>query len=117
MSAHNQLQQHLIAPHEIIDPGDAGDVQIDRSPASLIITTQGAETRTIPSPQNVGQRLTICLSVDGGDLVVDTENPINVAGNDTMTFDTAGDTIVLEAVMIGPTYNWRVVANDGVALS
>jgi len=34
-----------------------------------------------------------------------------------MTFATAGDCIVLEAIKIGGAFRWQVVTNDGVALS
>jgi hypothetical protein len=34
-----------------------------------------------------------------------------------MTFGAAGDMIVLRAMKVGGALRWRVVANDGVALS
>jgi hypothetical protein len=117
MSAHNHLQEALIAEFEMVPVGNGGAIIPDRSPAVQNLRTVAAETRTLPRPLNVGQELTIVLGVDGGDCVVTAAAAINAAGNTVMTFDNAGDMIRLVAVPIGANLFWRVVGNDGVALS
>lgn len=117
MSAHNHLQEAFIAEYELVPSVNAGAIVPDRSPAVEAIKTAAAETRTLPRPLSVGQELTIILSVDAGDCVITAAAAINAAGNTIMTFDNAGDLIRLIAVPIGAALYWRVVGNDGVALS
>lgn len=80
--------------------------------------TLTGETRTLAAPTSVGHKLTFNMVTDGGDCEVTCASGIN-AGNDTiMTFDAIGDTIWLESMEKGSgTYRWRVLGNDGVALS
>jgi len=117
MSAHNHLQEAFIAEYELVPSVNAGAIIPDRSPAVETIKTTAAETRTLPRPLGVGQDLTIVLDTDGGDCVITAAAAINVAGNTIMTLADAGDMIRLTSVTIGGAYFWRVVANDGVALS
>lgn len=106
----------LFGAADLADPGDAGAIPVTQS-ASVALTTAGAETRTLAIPIFIGQRLNICLDTDGGDAVVTVAQPVNQAGNNTLTFADAGDHISLEAITVGGALRWRVLANDGVALS
>lgn len=106
----------LIGAADVADPGDAGAIPVTQS-ASVALTTAGAETRTIALPAFIGQRLNVCLDTDGGDAVVTVAQPINQTGDNTLTFADAGDHISLEAITVGGALRWRVLANDGVALS
>lgn len=117
MSAHNHLQEAFIAEYELVPSVASGSIVPDRSPAVETIKTAAAETRSLPRPLSVGQELTIIMSVDGGDCVITAVGAINAAGNTIMTFDAAGDMIRLVAMPIGAALHWRVVGNDGVALS
>lgn len=101
----------------IADPGASGAIPVTTSGTCSLVSA-GAETRTLAAPTFVGQRLTLGFAIDGGDIVVTGANAVNQTGNNTLTFADAGDLIVLEAILIGTsTRAWRVVANDGVALS
>jgi len=42
---------------------------------------------------------------------------INQTGNNTITMEDAGDTIVLAAVQVAGALVWRMVVNDGNTLS
>jgi hypothetical protein len=108
-----------IYPHVpvlIADPGAAGAISPARS-GNCALTTAAAETRTLAIPARVGTLLAITLDVDGGDAVITVAAAINQTGNNTITMGDAGDTIVLEAVQVGGAKRWRVLVNDGCALS
>lgn len=108
-----------ILPHLLVaiaDPGDAGAIPVVRS-GSVPITTAGAETRTLAIPTFIGQELTISCDVYVGDGVITVAAAINQAGNTIITLNTAGDTVKLTAVQVGSALVWRVVVNDGAALS
>jgi hypothetical protein len=100
----------------ITDPGNAGAIPVTKS-GSVAITTAGAETRTIAIPGLAGITIAISLNVDGGDCVITAAAAINQTGNNTITMGDAGDTIVLTAVLVGAALRWRVLVNDGCALS
>ena len=100
----------------ITDPGNAGAIQVTRS-GSVAITTAGAETRTLAIPGLAGITLAVSLDVRVGDCVITAAAAINQTGNNTITLNTAGDTIVLIAVKVGGALVWRVVVNDGCSLT
>lgn len=102
----------------LADPGDAAAIPVTRS-ASIAFTTGGSgETGTLAIPAYVGQLLSLTLDVDGGgDRVVTAASAINQTGNTIMTFADAGDHITLIGVQVAGAPVWRILANDGVALS
>lgn len=101
----------------IADPGTGVAIPVTRS-GTVAITTAAAETNTLAIPTFVGQRLAlICDTYAVGDRVITASQAINQAGNTIMTFGAAGDMIVLQAMTVGGALRWRVVSNDGVALS
>jgi len=100
----------------IADPGDAGAIPVTRS-ADVAISTADAETRTLAIPGLAGITLAISLDVDGGDCVITAAAAINQTGNNTITMDDAGDTIVLKSVQVASALVWRVVVNDGCTLA
>jgi hypothetical protein len=79
--------------------------------------TGGAETNTLAAPSFVGQELLLCMKTDGGDRVVTCATGVNQTGNNTITFNDAGDSIRLNAIQNGANIRWRVVYNDGCTLS
>jgi hypothetical protein len=118
MTAHRTLQDDLIAEFEMIDPGDAGTISVDRSPATLNIVSGGVETRVLGVPPAVGLVLTLCLKTDGGTVTVtQTSGAFNQAGNTSAPFADEGDIIQFVSVDIGGTLYWRIVVNDGVTLA
>jgi predicted RecA/RadA family phage recombinase len=100
----------------IADPGDAGAIPVTGS-GSVSLVTAGAETRTVADPTFVGQQLSLGFKTDGGDCVVTAASPVNQAGNNTLTFADVGDHLQLTAIEDGADIEWRIAANDGVALS
>lgn len=103
-------------PRKITDPGNAGAIPVTHSGACAI-TTAGAETRTLAAPTFDGQRLSISMDVDGGDGVLTVAAAINQTGNNTVTFNDAGDTIDLVAIRVAGVLRWKLVVNDGTSLS
>lgn len=106
-----------LQPSVIADPGDAGAIPVTEGWGICSVVTGGAETRTLADPQRQGQRLSLSFKTDGGDCVVTSASPVNQNGDNTLTFADAGDFLVLEAAEDGADLEWRVVANDGIALS
>jgi hypothetical protein len=105
------------APIAIADPGNSVKaIPVIRS-GLCAITTAGAETRTLAIPTAAGQRMTLCLNVDGGDCVVTVASAINQTGNNTITMGDIGDILELVAIQRSGVLAWRVVVNDGCALS
>lgn len=107
--------------YDIPDPGDAGTIQADRQFGICHIETAAAETRTLPDPEYAGQQLSLVLRVDGGDCTITADTAVNQAGNTSLVAADDGDHLKLEGVDVGgggtPDLVWRVVANDGWALS
>lgn len=100
----------------ITDPGNAGAIPVTNSGYCPLVTA-AAETRTLAAPTYAGQLLSLSMKTDGGDCVVTCATGINQAGNNTITFNDAGDAVLLEAIYVGSNLRWRVVRNDGATLA
>lgn len=100
----------------VADPGNAGAVAVTASGVCLL-TSAGAETRTLAVPTFVGQKLALICDTYVGNIVITAAASINQANNTIMTFGQAADMIELTAMKVGGALRWRVTANDGVALS
>lgn len=100
----------------IVDPGDAGAIPVIRS-GYVPLVTGAAETRTLADADAPGLTLDLYFKTDVGNCVVTSASPINQTGNNTMTFADVGDHLRLSSIEDGADLEWRVVANDGVALS
>lgn len=100
----------------ITDPGNAGAIPVTNGGTCAIVTA-GAETRTLAVPTNVGQMMTLAMKTDGGDCVITAAAAVNQTGNNTITLNDAGDTVVLVGVEVGSNKRWRVLVNDGASLS
>lgn len=106
------------APVAIADPGDGEAIPVTKSGSVAITTGATGETRTLAIPGLAGISVAISLNVDGGgDAVITVAAAINQTGNNTITLGDAGDTIVLTAVQVAGALAWRVLVNDGCALS
>lgn len=110
------LSDGSVKPAAITDPGDAGAIPVTDTGYCPLVSA-GAETRTLADPSFAGQRLTLGFDTDGGDCVVTAATAVNQTGNNTLTFADAGDHLELVAITIAGSLVWRVVANDGVALT
>jgi hypothetical protein len=105
------------APVAIADPGDGGAIPVAKSGSVALTTTGVDDTRTLAIPALAGIALAISLDVDAGDAVITVAAAINQTGNNTITMGDAGDTIVLTAVQVAGALVWRILADDGNALS
>jgi hypothetical protein len=114
-AALQEIYAHV--PALIADPGDGGAIPVTRSGTCALTTAGGAETRTLAIPTLEGQKLSITFDVDDGDAVITVAAAINQTGNNTITLADAGDHILLEGVQVAGALVWRLVANDGGALS
>lgn len=100
--------------NEITDPGNAGTIGVTNSGTLLLTSGVGAETRTLPSPTFVGQKMDICMDVDGGgNISVSTVLGFDPAAtNDTLVFSVAGQSARIYAVREGDALVWRVLRAD-----
>lgn len=105
--------------HTIADPGTAQAIPVGKSGQVPLVIADAVETNTLAAPAFKGQELTLyAYSVAGsGTRAVTASARVNVAAETIMTFDTAGDLVVLKAIDIGGNLRWEIIANDGVALS
>ena len=122
MSGHNILQQLAREPElEIVAPGNAGTIAVDRSLGICSIVTAASETRKIASPERAGIILAICFKTDGGDVAITgagSEILNSGAGTETTaTMADAGDLLVLMSINKGANIVWSPIANNGAAMS
>lgn len=111
------LGKVVLQPGVIADPGDGNAIPSNVSGHVPLVTGGGGETRTIADATKAGLTLDLYLKTDGSDCVVTAASPVNQAGNTIMTFADVGDHLRLGSIEDGSDFEWRVVANDGVALS
>ena len=122
MTAHRILQDMAKSTElDLLDPGDAGTIELDRSLGVCSVVTAASETRKIGSPQRTGVIVTVCLKTDGGDLAITgAGGEILNSGSGTETTATmadAGDVLTLISVSKGANIVWAILANHGAALS
>tara|TARA_Y100000310_G_scaffold283894_2_gene306199 strand:- start:337 stop:708 length:372 start_codon:yes stop_codon:yes gene_type:complete len=112
-----QIHAVGVEPRNLGDPGASGNI-LTHQAGFINLVTGGAETRTLDDPKWVGQKLQLNFETDGGNCVITADSAINQTGNTIMTFADAGDHIELVGARDGAgDFEWRVIANDGVALS
>jgi len=110
------LTAHQPLTRAIADPGNGEAIPVTTS-GHVPLVTAGSETRTLAVPSFVGQELLLYILTDGGTCVITVAAPINQTGNNTITMADANDSIRLHAIQDGANRRWRVVCNDGAALS
>ena len=100
-----------------ITGGIVGDIQslsgagaVNTTNLITNITTTGADALTLADGTN-GQVKIITMVVDGGD---GTLTPTTFANGTTMTFDDAGDTVML---VFNSTIGWTIVSDNGVTVA
>jgi hypothetical protein len=104
----------------LTDPGTGVAIPVHRSfTLPLTIGSAGAETNTMAIPTALGQKALICVDVVGsGTRVVTVASAINVTGNNTITFATARQSLLMESIQVGGVLAWQVMVNNGtVSLS
>ena len=119
MTAHRTLQDAGLADREVIDPGEAGAIDVDKSPAHLTIYGGDAETRTINAPTNFGIEFVLAKR-DTGNTVILTQasgDDFNVAGADTITLTGAGAFAKMVSISVAGVLMWRYIGGNGAVLS
>ena len=105
-----------VEPRDLGDPGTGANIETAQSGYIKIVSTGAAETNTLDDPQFLGQILDFFFETDGGDRVITADSAYNQNGDTTMTFADAGDHIRLVGGRAGGgAFEWREIANDGVA--
>lgn len=101
-----------------IAAADAAAIPVTGNGSVALEIADAVETNTLADPTFAGQEITIaCKSRAGaGARTVTAASAINQAGNTTMLFDAAGETVVLRAIAVGAAFKWRVVVADGATL-
>lgn len=119
MSGYQIPYQLMNAPFEVTDPRTGNPLEVTRWNQVVSLTVAGSETNTLADPTSAGQLLTIVADgYSSGSRVITAASAINQTGNTIMTFGADMDCITLISVPEGGgAYVWRVLANDGVALS
>ena len=116
MSANRLPYDASLDVWQILDPGNGGVIPISQSGSVELVIGSGAETTTLPRPENPGTRLTInAVTVDGGSRSITATGDFDESGSGTVVFNNAGE--FLELVSVRSSWNtnvWRVVGSDGV---
>ena len=109
MSSHNTAIELHSDYLKMVDPGNAGSISVDRTPAYVpLVSGAGAETRTLARPTREGAELTLCMDTDGGgDITLTVTGGYNEAGSTTFVFANAGEFAKFTACKSGATYFWR----------
>lgn len=120
MSAHRALQDLLVAPFSIPDPGNGGNIVIDRAFGICEMVSTAAQTRTLAAPVQSGIFCILRQHTDGGDIVLTSAAHLNVAEQHQATFADVGDQLFMVSVknVTGGGYRWEILVNTGaVALA
>lgn len=114
MPAHRLPFDLFRAPTEILDPGDAGSIVVDRSPCYVGLVSAGAETRTLARPTRSGSFLILHMRTDGGDITLTVTGGFNEDGDTSFTFSDAGQFLALFSAFDGTNYYWRKFSDYGL---
>lgn len=106
--AEHQLR---LLTNTVADPGNAGAIAVTKSGVCLL-TSAGAETRTLAIPTFLGQQIYLVDTVHAGNIVITASQAINQAGNTIMTFGAVRDTVLLTAISIGGSLRWQVTSGE-----
>lgn len=109
------LRGLLGASYQKGDPGDGEALVFTHQFQIIELRTAGPETRTLPDPTEAGIDGTLVFHTDGGDCVVTAASGVDVAGNTTFTFDTAGQWAKFRSIETSAGLRWRCVGYDGVS--
>lgn len=117
MSGHRVLHDMRVAPFMVPDPGDAKKIHVDRWGLVVPMTSGSSdETRILAAPSKPGLMVHLVLSTDGGgNITLTVTDGYNNAGDTSLVFADAGDSVTLVSVHKGSDSYWRLIASDGVA--
>lgn len=100
--------------NQLTDPGDAGAIPVTTS-GTLLMDCAGVETRTLPDPTFVGQRLDLCLDNNAGtSIAVTAASDLDSVGGTTLTYTVEGSCARLVGIQVdGTTLRWATFLPDG----
>lgn len=111
MSRHNSAQNMFGAPG-LPDPGNAGNIAVERSPCVIALRSLAAETRTVLNPTRAGAILLLQMQLDGGDVTVTFATAYNEDGDTVFTFSDVGQfAAFISFVDSAGAYYWRKFAD------
>ena len=117
-NAHRILNTVKDADHVLPDLGAGKIITTQKDLQICEMVSAAAEARTLANPTKAGNRLTLRMKTDGGDITVTASNGLNVAGNTQAVFADVGDALDLISVSHTTGYRWDILTNLGsVALS
>lgn len=119
MTGHRISDDWAIGEFEVPDSGASGVLELKGGLTYVGLISAGAESRSLPAPTGVFQRLVIAMHDDGGNITINAGYALNAAGNTTLTFGDDDDLIELVSYYSAANgvYRWKIVGNEGVALS
>lgn len=100
-------------PKSMLDPGNAGIINVSEDLQILEIVSAAAETRTLAAPTKQGIRFIVRLLTDGGDVVITASAGLNVTGNTQATLADASDMLELISVQTSSGFRWDILNNVG----
>lgn len=112
MPGHNEVFELFNSRLEIPDPGSAGTIAVDRTPAAVPLVSAAAETRTLARPTRAGATAVVYLKTDGGDVTLTVTGGYNLAGDTAYTFTDAGQAATFFSIQSGSTFVWRLLVPD-----
>ena len=117
MPAHRTLHDLHKANFRVNDPGNGGTIDVGSRNFTVceLVTAGASETRTVPQPLRSGQRLTLAVKTDGGDVTLTFTGGFNQAGTTTTQLAEVNDYISVESVASGTSYVWRVLSSEGAS--
>lgn len=95
----------------MLDPGNAGSINVDRTPAVVPMVSAGAETRTLARPVMRGDIVTLYVETYVGNITLTVTGGYNTNGDTSFTFSAAGQWAVFVSGFDGTNYFWMMVAN------
>lgn len=104
--------RRAMAGLQIVDPGDAGTIRAYEHDAVVNLVSAAAETRTLPAPFVVGQRITTAMKTDGGDITLTVTGGYNEAGDTVVTFTEVGQWATFVAQNVSGTMTWRIAGSN-----
>ena len=96
---------------QIVDPGDAGTISVDKNLGVVQLVSAGTETRTLDRPTKPGVRLALFMKTDGGDITLTVTGNYNEAGDSTFVFDDVGEFAEFISLYDGTDYFWRLTSS------
>lgn len=102
----------IVAAHE-------AEIPVTGNGILALTILDAAETNTLAVPTFAGQELTIAVDTlaGAGTRAITAATDIDTDGHNVITFDGAGQMVVLRGIKLGASFAWRLVANDGATLS